>query len=139
MKLNAVLSALYLLVTGILYAQGSAKPNIVLIVADDLGWGDVGFHKSDIRTPNIDNLAKEGVVLNRFYTSPICSPTRAGIMTGRYPERMGLRDNVIAPWLDFGVDSSETFCPRCWQQLATVTGLPLENGTWGTPASDTCL
>ncbi len=117
MKPNVFLSVVCLFVNSILYAQLSSKPNIVIIVADDLGWGDVGFHDADIRTPHIDNLAKEGVVLKRFYTSPICSPTRAGIMTGRYPERMGLRDNVIAPWLDFGVDSSETFLP---QMLATA-------------------
>ncbi len=102
---------------GILWAQKSARPNLIVIVADDLGWGDVGFHNSDIRTPNIDQLAKEGVVLNRHYVSPICSPTRAGLMTGRYPDRYGLRDNVIAPWLDFGVDTTEQFLP---QLLATA-------------------
>ncbi|MFT3902188.1 MAG: arylsulfatase [Niabella sp.] len=98
-------------------AQNTSKPNIVVIVADDLGWGDVGFHKSDIRTPNIDRLAKEGVILDRYYVAPICSPTRAGLMTGRYPERFGLKDNVIAPWLDFGVDTAERFLP---QFLATA-------------------
>ena len=93
-------------------AQKQAKPNIIVILADDLGWGDVGFHGSDIRTPHLDQLAKEGVVLNRYYVSPICSPTRAGLMTGRYPDRYGLRDNVIAPWLDFGIDTAEQFLPE---------------------------
>ncbi|MCH5598991.1 arylsulfatase B [Niabella ginsengisoli] len=92
------------------YAQ--SKPNIIVIVADDFGWGDVGFHKSEIRTPNLDQLAKEGVILNRYYVSPICSPTRAGLMTGRYPDRYGLRDNVIAPWLNFGIDTTERFLPQ---------------------------
>lgn len=73
------------------------KTNIMIIVADDLGWNDVSFHGSDIRTPSIDNLTKEGIVLNRFYTCPVCSPTRAGILTGKYPNRFGLRYGVCAP------------------------------------------
>lgn len=87
----------------------STKPNIVIILADDLGWGDVGFHGSDIKTPYIDQLAKDGVILNRFYTAPVCSPTRAGLMTGRYPNRFGLRETVVPPWSEFGVDTSEVF------------------------------
>ncbi|MDG2167626.1 MAG: sulfatase-like hydrolase/transferase, partial [Opitutales bacterium] len=60
-------------------------PNIVLMLADDLGWGDVSYHSPHrIETPNIDSLAAEGVELDRFYVAPMCSPTRAGLMTGRY-------------------------------------------------------
>ncbi|HET9869130.1 MAG TPA: arylsulfatase, partial [bacterium] len=94
------------------FSQAARKPDIIIILADDLGWGDVGFHGSDIRTPHIDQLAREGVVLNYFYTAPICSPSRAGLMTGRYPNRFGLRQNVIPPWSDFGVDTSEVFLPQ---------------------------
>lgn len=86
-------------------------PNILLIIADDLGWGDVGYHGSDIRTPHLDRLAQEGLELNRFYVAPICSPTRAGLLTGRYPERYGLRNNVVRPWLDFGLDTGEVTLP----------------------------
>lgn len=94
------------------FCQSDSKPNIIIILADDLGWGDVGFHGSDIKTPNIDQLAKEGIVLDQFYTTPICSPTRAGLMTGRYPNRFGLRETVIPPWSNFGVDTSEVFVPQ---------------------------
>lgn len=87
-------------------------PNIVIIVADDLGWGDVGFHNSDIPTPNIDRLADEGIILNRFYVAPMCSPTRAGMMTGRYPDRYGLRHVVNRPWFDYGLDTAETTLPE---------------------------
>ena len=71
------------------------RPHIVYIVADDLGWKDVGFHGSDIKTPNIDKLAQEGARLEQFYVQPMCTPTRAALMTGRYPFRYGLQTLVI--------------------------------------------
>ncbi|MDE2849746.1 MAG: arylsulfatase [Acidobacteriota bacterium] len=87
-------------------------PHIVLIVPDDLGRHDVSFHGGEIATPNIDRIAAEGVLIERFYTAPICSPTRAGLMTGRYPIRYGLMRNVIAPWQDFGLDMEEVTLPE---------------------------
>jgi len=101
-----------LLVLPILSFGQAKKPNIVIILADDLGWGDVGFHGSEIKTPNIDQLAKEGVELTRYYTAPICSPTRAGLMTGRYPNRVGIRETTIPPWSDFGLNTSEQLMPQ---------------------------
>ena len=65
-------------------------PNLLLIVADDLGWGDVGFHGSGIETPRIDQLAAEGLELHRFYVNPVCTPTRAALLTGRSPMSLGL-------------------------------------------------
>lgn len=93
-------------------SQVIKKPNIIIILADDLGWGDVGFHGSDIKTPNLDQLAREAVVLSRYYTAPVCSPTRAGLLTGRYPNRFGLRQTVIPPWSDFGLDTTEVLIPQ---------------------------
>jgi arylsulfatase B len=77
-------------------APVASAPNIVLLVADDLGWGDVGYHGGQIFTPNIDALAREGVELDRFYTTPVCTTTRAGLLTGRYPNRMGLHAEGLA-------------------------------------------
>ncbi|MDR2775990.1 MAG: arylsulfatase [Tannerella sp.] len=88
------------------------RPNIVIIMADDLGWANVGYHGSAIKTPNLDLLAKEGIELNRFYTAPISSPARAGLLTGRYPSRFGIRENVIPPWRDFGIDPDEETLPE---------------------------
>jgi arylsulfatase A-like enzyme len=65
-------------------------PNIVLIVADDLGWKDVGYNGSEIKTPNIDALAEGGITLTNFYVHPTCSPTRAALMTGQSPLRHGI-------------------------------------------------
>ncbi len=61
----------------------NSQPNILYIVADDLGWKDVGYHGSDIKTPNIDKLAADGARLEQFYAQPMCTPTRAALMTGR--------------------------------------------------------
>ncbi|MCB9383657.1 MAG: sulfatase-like hydrolase/transferase [Bryobacterales bacterium] len=83
------------------------KPNIVILLADDLGFHDVGFHGGEIRTPNIDKLAEEGVQLERFYVHPVCSPTRAGLMTGRYPIRFGSMRAVYPPWRKGGLDPAE--------------------------------
>jgi arylsulfatase A-like enzyme len=65
-------------------------PNVVIILGDDLGWNDVGYHGSEIATPRLDALATEGVVLDRFYAQPACSPTRAALMTGKTPMRLGV-------------------------------------------------
>ena len=67
------------------------KPNILFILADDLGWGDVSYHGSDIRTPAIDRLAESGIQLEQHYVCPMCTPTRVSFLTGRYPGRFGRR------------------------------------------------
>ncbi|MDH3582871.1 MAG: sulfatase-like hydrolase/transferase, partial [Phycisphaerae bacterium] len=87
-------------------------PNVVLILADDLGWADVGYHGGYIKTPHIDRLAREGVELDRFYVCPMCSPTRASLLTGRYAIRFGLSRAVIPPWRRFGLDTAETTLPQ---------------------------
>lgn len=71
-----------------------AAKNVVILLADDLGWGDVGFHGGVAETPNIDLLAAEGVRLNRFYAYPACSPARAAMLTARFPGRYGVQGPV---------------------------------------------
>ncbi len=83
------------------------KPNIVILLADDLGWADVGYHGGKIATPNIDRLAREGVLLENFHVTPLCSPTRAGLMTGRWPIRYGMGESVITPWRRYGLPTTE--------------------------------
>jgi len=89
-------------------AEAPAEPpNIVILLADDLGWGDVGYHGGKIDTPNIDRLARQGVRLTNFHVCPLCSPTRAGLMTGRWPIRYGMGEAVITPWRKYGLPTSE--------------------------------
>ena len=66
-----------------------SQPHILFVLVDDLGWSDVGFHGSKIKTPNIDRLAGEGVVLDNYYVQPICTPTRGALLSGRYPIHTG--------------------------------------------------
>lgn len=72
-----------------LVAGAAKRPNILLIVADDVGWADVGYHGSPIKTPVLDRLAAAGVELDRHYVAPMCTPTRAALLTGRYWSRFG--------------------------------------------------
>jgi arylsulfatase A len=86
----------------------SSSPNIILILCDDLGYGDVGCYGSKIRTPNIDRMAGEGVRFEHFYAaSAVCSPSRAALMTGRYPTRVGVA-GVLDPNDAIGLPDSET-------------------------------
>jgi arylsulfatase A-like enzyme len=82
--------------------QVQIKPNILIIIPDDLGWSDVGFHGSVVKTPNIDKLAESGVRLNQHYVMPTCTPTRVSLMTGKYPSRYGIMGPDYGEVIDLG-------------------------------------
>src|SRR5262245_27937958 len=85
-------------VTGLPAARAAdrpTKPHIVFLLADDLGWKDVGYHGSATKTPHIDRLSASGVRLEEFHVLPVCSPTRCALLTGRYPMRCGLQSGVV--------------------------------------------
>lgn len=104
----------------------AAKPNVLLIVADDLGYHDLGFQGSkEITTPHLDKLAAQSLVCTNGYVShPFCSPTRAGIMTGRYQQRFGHENNPA--WLPqdtvAGLPVTETTYPQLMQKAGYTTG-----------------
>ena len=109
-------------------AGGSAqaadmKPNIVVILADDLGNADLGYRGSDIRTPNIDKLASEGVRLESFYGMPVCTPSRAELMTGRYAMRYGLETLVIFPSHTYGLPTDERTLPQALKDTGYQTAM----------------
>lgn len=87
-----LLKGLFFLICVLFYSCNSQdkRPNIILIMTDDLGWYDVGFNgNKEIQTPSLDKLANQGIIFNRFYSaSTVCSPTRASVLTGRHPNRL---------------------------------------------------
>ncbi|HCN29927.1 MAG TPA: arylsulfatase [Verrucomicrobiales bacterium] len=109
--------------------SGFAKdqPNIIYFLADDLGWTDVGWHGSEIRTPNLDKLANGGAKLEQFYVLPVCSPTRAALMTGRYPIRHGLQVSVVRPWAQYGLPLEERTLPQALKEAGYTTHI---SGKW---------
>lgn len=117
-------------------AQKSAapRPNIVILLADDLGSQDVGWRGSEIRTPNLDALAKGGARLEQFYVQPLCSPTRAALLTGRYPFRYGLQVGVIRPFSQYGLPLAERTLPQALKEAGYETAL---DGKWHLGAFET--
>lgn len=104
--------------------KGENLPNIVFIFTDDLGYGDIGcFGATDIKTPNIDKLADEGIKFTSFYSaSPICSPSRAGFLTGRLPVRMGIH-SVFFPESFTGMPSEEVTIAEMLKSKNYATGI----------------
>lgn len=101
------------------------RPNILLMVGDDIGWGDIGCYGStQIKTPNIDRLAKEGLRFTSGYaTAALCSPSRAALLTGRYQQRNGLENNSVAESKDSGLDLNLKTIADVLGGAGYVTGL----------------
>ncbi|MFZ9091813.1 MAG: sulfatase-like hydrolase/transferase, partial [Planctomycetaceae bacterium] len=97
---DSIAALLLGLITGLHAADRAEKPNVLLIYTDDHGWADLGLQGADpdIRTPHLDQLAKDGVRFTRgFVSAPQCVPSRAGVITGRYQQRFGVEDNRKGP------------------------------------------
>ncbi|XP_054708782.1 arylsulfatase B-like [Uloborus diversus] len=98
------------------------KPHIVFMIVDDLGWSDVSFHGSkQIPTPNIDAIARDGIILNNYYVSPTCSPSRGSLMTGKYPLRLGFQHEVIIANTPWGLPLEEKILPQYMKSLKYTT------------------
>ncbi|MEX2174228.1 MAG: sulfatase [Pirellulaceae bacterium] len=106
-------------------AEPAGRPNVVLILADDLGWGDLGCYGHEkFKTPHLNRMAAEGARLTSFYAScPFCAPTRASLLTGRYPFRNGMTDNPApdAGKNDVGIADSELLLGELFQQAGYAT------------------
>src|SRR5438270_14074210 len=102
-------------------ADPPPRPNFVVINVDDLGYADVGPFGSKInRTPHLDRMAKEGRKLTSFYAAPVCSPSRAALMTGCYPKRVGI-PNVLFPGNATGISASEHTLAELLRRLGYAT------------------
>jgi arylsulfatase A-like enzyme len=102
-------------------SQAQSKPNVIVIVVDDMGWADLGCHgvRMDVKTPSLDSLAMSGVRFSAGYAcAPVCVPSRAGLLTGRYPNRFGMESNDDGP-----LPISESTIGDRMQSIGYVTGL----------------
>ena len=102
-------------------------PNILVLVADDLGYNDVSWHNPTVITPHLATLAREGVTLEQHYSQPICTPTRGALLTGLYPIHNGLHNGVIEPLIPYGLDTTLTTLP---QELARANYSTHIVGKW---------
>lgn len=113
-------AAAYLLGLTVLSAA-EQKPNVLFFLIDDLGYADCGFNGGkEIQTPNIDRLARQGTVLEAHYVQPVCSPTRAALMTGRYPTGTGVY-NVVRPHATWGLPLQERTLPSALKEAGYST------------------
>jgi arylsulfatase A-like enzyme len=98
-------------------------PNVLILLADDLGWADVGYHGGEIKTPGIDRLAREGLRMEHFYSAPICSPTRAALLTGQDPLKLGLAYDQLHPWYNAGLSPDAYTLADAFRAAGYQTGL----------------
>lgn len=123
MTKNFLLAAVATLATVYFSNAAPTKPDIVFILADDLGNADVGWHGSDFKTPVLDKLAAGGAKLEQLYAMPVCTPARAALMTGRYPIRSGLQMNIIRPTSKYGLPLEERTLAQALHEAGYTTVL----------------
>lgn len=105
----------------------SDRPNILFILSDDQGYADIGYRSAEVKTPHLDRLAASGVKLEQFYVQPVCTPTRAALMTGLYPLRLGLQLGVIKPESQHGLPLHVRTLPQALREAGYFTAI---TGKW---------
>merc|ERR1711892_60036 len=101
--------------------EKTKQPNVLFIVADDLGWNDVSWHNPNIHSPAMEELAAEGILLDQYYVQPTCTPSRVAFMTGRYPYRVGRQHMYIKPLMPAGLATNVPIMPQYFQQAGYTT------------------
>ena len=98
--------------TNVKFKPTLKKPNVVLVVADDYGYNDIGYHQEVIKTPHLDEISSNGVRLENYYVQPICTPSRSQLMSGRYQIHTGLQHQLIWRGLDSGLPLDNELMPE---------------------------
>ena len=93
-------------------STADTKPNILLLVIDDLGWNDTGYQGADYATPTLDRLTNEGIRLKQYYVHRLCTPSRAALLAGRYAYNLGLDGGVITNGHPFALNLTETIMAK---------------------------
>ncbi|KAL5254932.1 hypothetical protein ACHWQZ_G014397 [Mnemiopsis leidyi] len=114
-------SYMWLLALQVFSAAAVTQPNIVMMVADDLGWADMPWHDALTIAPTLTSLANSGIILDRHYVQPICSPTRSALMTGKYPSRLGLNHDTINAGEPYGLMVNETIISNFMSEMGYST------------------
>ncbi|XP_063616027.1 arylsulfatase B-like, partial [Penaeus indicus] len=102
-------------------AAAASAPNIVFILADDLGWNDVSWHNDQVVSPNMQQLVDTGVQLEQSYVQPLCTPSRSAFLTGLYPFRLGRQGPPLADLTPTGLSLDHTLLPERLSQLGYTT------------------
>ena len=113
-------------------AETSRPPNFVIILADDLGLGDIGsFGATRIATPHTDRMAEEGAILTNFYSGAnVCTPSRGALLTGKYPIRLGLTSGVARPSNEMGLSQDETTIATMLREVGYEEGFDESQPRW---------
>src|SRR3954452_9830458 len=124
---HVALLLLYLVTAPFCFAE-QKHPNIIVILADDLGYSDIGCFGGEIQTPNIDSLAKPGIRYTQFYNAARCCPTRASLLTGLYPHQAGVDHMMVDHGFDGYRSNLNTNCVTIDEVLHTSGYLTLALG-----------